>query len=261
MRRRVFACLALLACGAAAADDMFGPAPFARRVERIVYADEQVIQIGAIEDHPFLIEFGADELLEDVAGGTIAGWDVHKKGARLFVLARKDAKSTTLLATTNKHSYVFDLTPKPATAGNLAQRRSKIIFSYPAPPEPPPPPPALPEPPAYRNAQYSMQLVATDADIRPSEVYDDGRFTWFRFAPNVEVPAIYRSTPGSRDEMLVNRHVDGDYVVMHATAALWNLRLAGSMIGVFNDRHDGEGEGAARRRGTTVPGVSREVLP
>lgn len=246
--------LALLA-GPCLAESMFAQGASANRVERVEYADDKVIQIGAIQDQPFLIEFGADEQVEDVAGGTIAGWEVHKKGTRVFVLAREDAKLTTLLVTTSKHSYVFDLSPRPGTPGNLAQRRSKIVFDYPAPPPAPVAPAAAP----YRNEAYTMQVVATEADIRPSEVYDDGLFTWFRFPHNVEVPAIYKSVPGTRDEMLVNRHVEGDYVVMHATSPLWNLRLGGSMIGVFNERHDRYG--STPRNGTTVPGLVREAKP
>jgi type IV secretion system protein VirB9 len=237
------------ACSAAGAA-MFNQQDGGGRVEQIPYSDNKVVKIGGIIDQPFLIEFRDDEPIEDVAGGTIAGWDVHKKGYRLFIRAREESKYTTLLVTTRKHSYVFDLIPKLSTPDNFEQRRSKIVFTYPTAAD------AGPQPPAYRNEAYSMQVVAEESDIRPREVYDDGRFTWFRFPKNMEVPVIYRSVPGTKDEMLVNYHVEGDYLVMHATAPLWNLRLAGSMVGVFNEGYDGQG--VPPLNSTTVRGLARE---
>ncbi|UTY59668.1 TrbG/VirB9 family P-type conjugative transfer protein [Massilia sp. erpn] len=255
MRRLAVMLLWSVAGACAAADTMFEPDDEARRVELVSYSPDKVVKVGAIIDQPFLIEFAGGELLEEVAGGAVGGWEVHKKGNRLFVLARKDSKYTTLLVTTNKRSYVFDLMPKQSTPQNFKRRRSKIVFTYPVATPLPAPVPA----PGPRNHNYSMQTVALQADIRPSEVYDDGRFTWLRFPGNVEVPAIYKSEPGMREEMLVNHHMEGEYVVMHAIAPLWNLRLAGSMIGVFNDSY--ERRGSANQDGTTVPGLVRESKP
>jgi P-type conjugative transfer protein VirB9 len=240
------------------------------RVEHVTYAENKVLQIAAIFNQPFFIQLKEDEPIEDVAGGTIAGWDVHKKGARLYIRALDKAEKTTLIVTTRSHSYVFDLKTVKPTPENFARRASKIVFDYPAlkssvtlvTQAPPPSPPPQnnntnkPAPSAFQNRNYSMQIVSETVDIRPREVYDDGRFTWFKFPSNVEIPAIYKSQPNTKDEVLVNSHVEGDYVVMHATAPLWNLRLAQSMVGVFNDSYNAVGVGP--ENGTTVYGLTRE---
>jgi P-type conjugative transfer protein VirB9 len=240
------------------------------RVQHVKYAENKVLQIAAITNQPLYIQFKEGEPLEDVAGGTIAGWDVHKKGSRLYIRALETAARATLIVTSSQHSYVLDLRTVKATPGNFAHMTSKIIFDYGAPPAiaapsaelaaaaAPKPAPAPAPPPAsgFRNANYSMQIVSETADIRPREVYDDGRFTWFKFPSNVEIPAIYRSQPDSREEVLVNSHMEGDYVVMHATAALWNLRLAGSMVGVFNENYNAVA--LAPENGTTIYGLARE---
>jgi type IV secretion system protein VirB9 len=223
------------------------------RVERVVYAENKVVRVAGIIEQPFLIELRNDEVIDDVAGGSIAGWDVHKKGNRLFIRALPQAKATTLLVTAGSRSYVFDLLPKKATPEALAQRRSKIVFDYPAAGAALPP---LPGRDDLRNDNYSMQVVSEGADIRPREVYDDGRFTWFKFPNNQEVPAIYRSELNSREEILVNSHRDGDYIVVQALAPLWNLRLAESMVGIFNESYNAQG--VAPVNGTTVYGLSRE---
>lgn len=233
------------------------------RVERILYTENKVVQIGGIINQPFLIEFKDDEPIDDVAGGAISGWEVHKKGYRLFIRALATAKPATLLVTSRSHTYVIDLLPRKATPENFERRRSKIVFDYPrmpaaaalantlSAPLPPVPPANL-----YRNEHYTMQVVSETVDIRPREVFDDGRFTWFKFPANQEIPAIYRSVPKTKEEVLVNSHRDGDYIVLHATAPLWNLRLAESMVGVFNESYDADG--VAPVNGATAWGLSRE---
>ena len=88
-----------------------------------------------------------------------------------------------------------------------------------------------------------MQIVKEDVVIRPKEVFDDGVFTWFLFPKSQSVPVLYKSVPGTKEESVVNFHMEGDYLVAHGTAALWNLRLGGSLVGVFNDSFDPTGLG------------------
>ena len=256
------ALLAVAQPAQAAANAMFKEENDNNRVERILYTENKVVQIGGIINQPFLIEFKDDEPIDDVAGGAISGWEVHKKGYRLFIRALAQAKPATLLVTARNHTYVFDLLPRKATPENFERRRSKVIFDYPHPAATALATslaaPLAPIPPAnqYHNDHYSMQVVSETVDIRPREVYDDGRFTWFKFPANQEIPAIYRSVPKTREEVLVNSHREGDYIVLHATAPLWNLRLAESVVGVFNESYDADG--VAPVNGATAYGLSRE---
>lgn len=239
------------------------------RVQHVVYTDKKVVKIAAIVNQPFLIEFRDEDSIDDVAGGSIAGWDVHKKAYRLYVRALGNAERTTLIVSAHKHSYVFDLVRAKNLPANFDKRPSKIVIE-----NPPPPPPSMPNltdgvdnsnkpavvlpppPPPEHNYNYTMQIVTESADIRPIEVFDNGRFTWFRFSANAEIPAIYKSRPNTKDEILVDSHMEGDYIVMHSVAPLWNLRLAQSMIGVFNESFQIQGN--PPQSGTTVYGLVRE---
>jgi len=111
----------------------------------------------------------------------------------------------------------------------------------------------------YRNANYTMQVVTETVDVRPREAFDDGRFTWLLFPRNQEVPAVYKSVPGTEEEVIVNSHMEGDYLVLHAVAPLWNLRLAGSVIGVFNEAYDAMG--ASSENKTVFPNIVRVDKP
>ncbi|MBW8831189.1 MAG: TrbG/VirB9 family P-type conjugative transfer protein [Burkholderiales bacterium] len=246
------------------------------RVTHVNYTPNNVTRVLGAIDHPVLIEFSAAEAIEDVAGGGISGWEIQKRGHRLFVRAMAGASEATMLVTTRARSYVFDLVPlRPSAKGNLNRRMSKVVFDDDTPTVPAPTSAAgtaaVPVEPVtasldsmrldypnrhpYRNANYTMQVVSETVDIRPREAFDDGRFTWLLFPRNQEVPAVYKSVPGTEEEVVVNSHMEGDWLVLHAVAPMWNLRLAGSMIGVFNDAYDAMGVGGGTK--TVFPNVMR----
>lgn len=73
--------------------------------------------------------------------------------------------------------------------------------------------------PAPRNWKYSMQVLDGADEIAPSMVFDDGRFTYFRFAANREVPTIYYISP-TGEESRINFHMEGDLAVVDRRAVL-----------------------------------------
>lgn len=109
--------------------------------------------------------------------------------------------------------------------------------------------------PAPRNWSYSLQVMDGGGDIAPDLVFDDGRFTYFRFPPSREIPAIFYLTPRG-EEGRVNWHVEGDMVVVQRLAKRFVLRLGSAVVGVWND---GEVDGIGAPNGTTVDGVVRTV--
>jgi type IV secretion system protein VirB9 len=246
------------------------------RVSQVPFVPDEVTRVLGAVDHPVLIEFSATEPIEDVAGGGISGWEVQKRAHRLFVRATPQATTGTLLVTSRTRSYVFDLVPVRATRkGASARYMSKIVFAYDAPPVPAPQgsagavsavpakleqlPLGYPLHQPYRNTNYTMQVVTETVDIRPREAFDDGRFTWLLFPRNQELPVVYKSVPGTEEEVVVNSHMEGDYLVLHAVAPLWNLRLGGSVVGVFNESYDAMGVGSGTK--TVFPNVVRVDKP
>lgn len=231
MKRIVIALAMALPLSAHGLD--FSAAPDDTRVRTVRYTDNMVVRVVGYVGSPTVIEFGKSEAVEDVAGGGIIDWDIAKVGNRVFIAPLKTAKPGTIIVATSKHSYVFDIVP--AYRGTVRSNRvSKVMFSYGPPKE------------AQRNAtqervrqanmSYSMELVNTTVDIRPMRVFDDGKFTYFYFPENTDIPAIYEATPGSHDEWLTNFHKAEDgAIVVHGIAKQWNLRLDKAIIGVFND--------------------------
>lgn len=282
MKHPFFGLLVVLSWSAgASAGPMLKQSLDPSRVTHIKYAPNEVTRVIGAVDHPVLVEFSAGEPIEDVAGGGISGWEVQKRGHRLFVRAMSGASVATMLVTTRTRSYVFDLVPlRPSAKGGLGARMSKVVFDYDGSPTEPITTAgamglgtAASRAPArledmrtdassrhpYRNASYTMQVVTETVDIRPREAFDDGRFTWLLFPRNQEVPAVYKSVPGTEEEVVVNSHMEGDWLVLHAVAPLWNLRLAGSVVGVFNEAYDAMGVGSGSK--TVFPNITRVEKP
>ena len=277
---RYFFLSAVLICSTPSIAAKKSPAedlPTSRRIEYVDFQDDKVYSLLGVTNHPLVIEFPDDQTILEVAGGGIAGWDVQRKGSRLFVRALQEAKLSTMLVVTDSHSYVFDLVPAKPSPANLRVRRSRFVFN----------PSATVEVAAQIvaskpvasdntskdavensvaaatvtdvvkvpetlqvaktlvkgdvNRNYTMQIVREEVVIRPTEVFDDGVFTWFLFPKSQSIPVLYKSVPGSKEEAVTNFHMEGDYVVAHATSALWNLRLGGSLVGVFNESFDPTG--------------------
>lgn len=111
--------------------------------------------------------------------------------------------------------------------------------------------------PTPRNWHYSMQVLPGGEDIAPALAFDDGRFTYFRFPANREMPTIYFIS-SSGEEARVNFHVDPldpAMVVVERMGRRFVLRLGDAVVGIWNDDFDSYGVPPAD--GTTVDGLVR----
>jgi type IV secretion system protein VirB9 len=110
--------------------------------------------------------------------------------------------------------------------------------------------------PTVVNANYSVAEGAGSQDIVPSLVYDDGRFTYLRFAHNREVPAVFH-VQGDGSEALVNVRMEGDFLVVDRVSRQLMLRAGSAVVGLWNEAFDPDG--VAPNDGTTVSGVARSL--
>lgn len=251
-----------------------------QRIQTITTTTENVITLSLTKGLPTVIEVPKNEKIQDIAVGGLSDWsqdwEIVKRDNAFFIKPLNKASNTTLILSTNLHHYVFDLHPfainqnteKPSTAisrlilatistpptldialqdtqfqqDNLiiksAQKQLEKIEakllkvqeeSYQSRP---------------KNKQYSLEIVKLNEDIQPRQVFDDGRFTYFLFPNILAIPAIYRKANPEDHETLINYHFEDDYLVAHATAFNWVLRLGQSVVAVYNDNYDSEGEKA-----------------
>ncbi|WP_258861271.1 TrbG/VirB9 family P-type conjugative transfer protein [Neisseria gonorrhoeae] len=78
-------------------------------------------------------------------------------------------------------------------------------------------------------------------NLAPTSIYDNGRFTYFRFNNGRDLPSIYKVLDDS-SEALLNTHMDGDTVVIHETAQHFILRLGNQVLGIENRGFSSNGQ-------------------
>jgi type IV secretion system protein VirB9 len=193
------------------------PGAASAHIQTVRYDPDQVVQLTGAPGWQMMIEFGPDERLENVSIGDALAWQVtpNKRARHLFLKPLTKSASTNMTVLTDRRRYAFAL----ASAPRRATTPWIVRFEYPRPveeaidePLPPPSPPL--------NFAYTS---AGDDALRPARVWDDGRLTYFEFATDVPIPAIFANGPG-KDEALVNTSVRGRVTVVQQMAGRFTLR-------------------------------------
>ncbi len=183
----------------------------------VFYQADGVTEIAGAIGWQVMIEFSPDERIENVSIGDSTAWQVapNKRARALFLKPLRAKASTNMIVVTSVRTYTFQLT----TAPRRASTPWTVRFEYPPPPvvvvaEAPPPPPI--------NLDFGYTR-AGDAGLFPSRVWDDGRQTYFEFAEETALPAIFAGGPG-KDESLVNVTMRGRIAVVQQRATRFTLR-------------------------------------
>jgi len=258
------------------------------RLREVLYDPRAVVTVPVKRGVVTLVVLDADESITEVAAGlggdcakTEAAWCVAAQpgGRNLFVKAKSSASAPNNLAVVTDrrtHSFrfvvladndtkapVYRLVVKaPAVRSapqtRLALRDAAPLMALPAMPPPPSPREVIAErlqaKAQVRNTNYSIAEGSGSEDIVPTLVFDDGRFTYFRFPGNREVPAVFHVL-GDGSETLVNARMEDDLLVVDRVSRRLMLRLGSAVVGVWNEAFDLDG--VPPGDGTTVPGVQR----
>ncbi|MFO1219615.1 MAG: TrbG/VirB9 family P-type conjugative transfer protein [Burkholderiaceae bacterium] len=265
------------------------------RLREVQYDARAVVTVPVKRGVVTHIVLAADEAIAEVGSGlggdcskADAVWCIAAQagGRSLFVKPKSGASAPNNLAVVTDrrtHSFRFIVLPdgdaRPAVY-RLSVRPPTIVPARPpgpiaTAPELPavalllasPPPPSAPPPetivaerlkaqPALLNSAYSIAEGKASEDIVPTLVFDDGRFTYFRFPGNREVPAVFHVL-GDGSETLVNSRMEDDLLVVDRVSRRLMLRAGSAVVGVWNDAFDIDG--VPPTGGTTVPGVERTM--
>ena len=205
------------------------------RIRSIHYDEEQVVTLTGYLGYQMMVEFGLDERIENVSVGNSLGWQItpNHKANLLFLKPMDLAAPTNMTVVTDRRRYAFELrTLRPAKVA-LSDIAYVVRFLYPADTTPVPvvvtPPP--PAPPEKVNTAYSY--TGSRAAL-PSQVFDDGRFTYFQWPDSVTTPALFLIEPDG-SESIVNYTVRDGYQVVEQLAPRFKLRNGKEVTLVIND--------------------------
>jgi type IV secretion system protein VirB9 len=231
----LFAIIVLFAAPALARQDTSAPGD--RRIRVIPYDPDQVINLVGHLGYQIMVEFGADEQIENVSIGDSLGWQVtpNRRATLLFLKPLELDATTNMTVVTSQRRYAFTLSADEVSGPSDPALVYTLRFSYPPPPiviaepviEPEPPPPE----PVQLNFNYSFSGSRSAA---PARVFDDGVFTYFQFAPDADAPAIFVIGADGEEE-LVNAQARNGSMVIDRIARTFVLRYGKERTQVFND--------------------------
>lgn len=235
------------------------------RVRQVIYRADEVVRVEAQRGFATHIALDSHEQIQVVAPGDRDGWQViaNKGDHDVYLKPQLAAHDSNLEIRTDRRSYSFDLVVLPLGSKFGNDRvMYRVTFVYPDELERQAHTDSdaglvarrLAQPPVVRNARYSMQVMRDSDDIAPTAAWDDGRFTYLRIPNNRRMPAIFRVADDDT-ESVVDKHVEGDTIVVHEVAKRFVLRLGNEVVGIWNDAYDMDG--VVPHDGTTVSGVKR----
>ena len=287
--------VAVIAAGVMAsvpASDALAQAPDPR-LREVVYDPQAIVTVPVRRGVVTHLVLGADEAITELGSGLGADcskpeapWCIAAQtgGRNIFVKPKSSAGAPNNLAVvTDRRTHAFRLVvlpdgdPKPTVYRLVVrapvQRPASAAAVRPAVHAMPPPVVAIPElPPSpsaqelvaerlkagpqLLNAEYSIAEGSASADIVPTLIFDDGRFTYLRFPGNREVPTVFQVL-GDGSEAVVNARMEDDLLVVDRVARRLMLRAGTAVVGVWNEAFDIDGVPPVDA--TTVPGVRRTV--
>lgn len=232
----IFAAAAVNAQNLDAARDVSKPRD--PRIRVIDYEPDQVYSITGHTGYQMTIEFEPDEKIETVGIGDSSGWQVTPNGnATLLFLKPMMVNAVTNMAlVTNKRRYNLELSSRSGAKVNSENITYVLRFRLPAPPTVNV---ALQDnrislvPDAQWNRNYRFE---GSKELVPEEMFDDGVYTFIRFADSLETPAIF-AVSGAEDENLVNSNIRDKYIVIDRVAEQIVLRQGKLVIRLFNEAY------------------------
>lgn len=241
---------------------------FDDRIRFVTYNGADVVRIDTVAGIATHIQLEEGETYVTHAFGDAAAWNFASSANHVFLKPTADRADTNLILVTDRRTYNFSLVyhtakdasvvyqlsfhyPDTAAKKNAEQAEQKKLQA------------SFLVPQATANTNYTM---AGDRSVAPLNVWDDGKFTYFKFGVNRDIPAIYM-VDADGNEAIVNRNSVGDasdVVVVQKVGAKWRLRLGQQAMSVFNEQAVADEDrpiatNRDRATGTSSPAVSRIV--
>ncbi len=242
------------------------------RIRTLVYNPNEVYELKFYYGYQSFIEFADSEEIEMISIGEAFAWRITPAGKRLFIRPLEVAAHTNMTIITNKRTYHFDIRSGEYDGRADEELVYTVRFYYPQIGQPLPIPPQLgapvpvaapkPAKPNIRSAfpggrvddpssksnilalhrnpegnelNFDYSIAGKSDNIVPLRVYDNGQETLMQFAnDNLIVPTI-NVVDALGGEHQVNYVIRDNYVVLPTIERQFTLRLADSLICIFNN--------------------------
>ena len=226
------------------------PGRLDKRVKTLVYSEHDVYAITGHYGYQALIQFGANEEIQNISIGDSIAWQVvpNNAGNKLFLKPVEENAGTNMTIVTDRRIYSFELRAAKARGPRDPKITYRVSFSYPEEEMQlllnrearaerlrgsMVTPGRTGVTPASWNFEYTF---GGDRGLVPKRIFDDGEFTYFEFDEDTDTPAIFLVN-ADRSEALVNHHVEGRYIVVQRTGRQFTLRDGDTVTCIFNETY------------------------
>lgn len=277
MRKFLLASLTAASCLIGHAETVPEPGASDARIRTVTYNPKGVVRLNTFYGVSTHVQFSDSEQIKDVAVGDDLAWKVIPRGNNLFIKPVAKEGDTNITVITNKRTYQFVVmvVSDKSTKTNAWANRDltySLSFRYADEEQAAAAARAKAEQEKAKRADIGNRLksapgkaghnmdywVAGDGEVSPSGAYDDGRFVYFIFRANAEMPAIYE-VDDKGQESLVNTHViSGNTISVHRMAPSYIFRKGSFVASVINKSFNRKG-GTDNLTGTVAPDVERVV--
>jgi len=218
------------------------------RIQQVVYGKKTVYPIRAQVGKATLIQFEDGERLDESATsssilgmGDADAWNLGARGSSIVFKPSAKKPQTNLVIVTNRRSYIFDLD----MAKQGEQPTYFIYFDY----------PDSDAAKAAQEAEKSKMVASakteritpntdyawrgTNALLKPTAAWDDGRFTRLMYDSAIETPVFFKILPDGT-EAQVNYSIDPaerNTFILQEVIRTVRARLGNDVIEIVNQNY------------------------
>lgn len=218
--------------------------PLDNRVKYYAYTPDVVYDLPITVGMHTHLALGQDEnLIEQPTLGEVIQWRVTGNEKNLYIKALQPNVKTSLTLITNKRTYQFEL----VSTTDSSKRVHKAYFQYPEVEE------LLTlnakkiellksqdeariqdlnisQPISVESLNFTYKVTG-EASFKPSVIYDDNKFTYFRLNGSQDLPAIFILAEGSKNKLIpVNYTIKKDQVIVDRLANVFVLKIGSQEV-------------------------------
>lgn len=226
----------------------------AQVVQQYEYEPDRIYEVRTGLGITTQIELSPNEKILDFSTGFSAGWDLTRRENVFYLKPKNVDVDTNMVIRTATHSYIFELKVVATDWTALSQAKQagvqyKITFAYPndiefaseADEKSVPQLSTKLDKDRRYNFNYDYSTRTRQAWLIPTNVYDDGKFTYVKMSdltafPTGNFPAVFgREREGSED-FVVNTTVENNTLIVHGTYPFLVIRHGKNVVGLRRNK-------------------------
>lgn len=224
-------------------------------IEQYEYMPDRIYEVRTGLGITTQIELSPNEKILDFSTGFSAGWELTRRENVFYIKPKNVDVDTNMVIRTATNSYIFELKVVATDWAVLSQAKQagvqyKITFAYPNDTEfasetkkvgsVPQLSTELDKDRRY-NFNYDYSTRTKQAWLIPTNVYDDGQFTYVKMSdlkafPTGNFPAIFGRERANSEDFVVNTTVENNTLIVHGTYPYLVIRHGDNAVGLRRNK-------------------------